>query len=70
MYRFDGSSATVAKLLSNSGFKSAYAIKGGAEGSNGWNVGLSSRSKFLHQYIFVVNDHFNFHSSTLRILSQ
>jgi rhodanese-related sulfurtransferase len=35
--RFDGSSATVAKLLANSGFKSAYAIKGGAEGSNGWN---------------------------------
>ncbi|XP_024386648.1 uncharacterized protein [Physcomitrium patens] len=35
--RFDGDSATVAKLLANSGFKSAYAIKGGAEGPNGWN---------------------------------
>lgn len=34
--RFDGSAATVAKLLANSGFKSAYAIKGGAEGQNGW----------------------------------
>ena len=29
---------TVAKLLANSGFKSAYAIKGGAEGQNGWRV--------------------------------
>jgi hypothetical protein len=36
--RFDGSAATVAKLLANSGFKSAYAIKGGAEGQNGWRV--------------------------------
>ena len=28
--------ASVAKLLANSGFKGAYAIKGGAE--NGWRV--------------------------------
>jgi rhodanese-related sulfurtransferase len=34
--RFDGNAAVVAKLLANSGFKSAYAIKGGAEGTNGW----------------------------------
>ncbi|CAM6003747.1 unnamed protein product [Sphagnum balticum] len=34
--RFDGSSAVVARLLANSGFKGAYAIKGGAEGNKGW----------------------------------
>ncbi|KAG0568764.1 hypothetical protein KC19_6G044000 [Ceratodon purpureus] len=36
--RFDGSSASVAKLLANSGFKGAYAIKGGSEGPNGWQA--------------------------------
>ena len=36
--RFDGNAAIVAKLLANSGFKSAYAIRGGAEGQNGWRV--------------------------------
>jgi hypothetical protein len=36
--RFDGSSAVVARLLANSGFKGAYAIKGGAEGNKGWKV--------------------------------
>jgi len=36
--RFDGSAASVAKLLANSGFKGAFAIKGGAEGPNGWKV--------------------------------
>lgn len=41
VHRFDGDSATVAKLLANSGFKSAYAIKGGAEGPNGWNVRIA-----------------------------
>jgi len=34
--RFDGSAANVAKLLANSGFQGAYAIRGGAEGPNGW----------------------------------
>lgn len=34
----DGSASTVAKLLANSGFKSAYAVKGGADGQNGWKV--------------------------------
>eukprot|EP01018_Ginkgo_biloba_P011519 Gb_23542 [translate_table: standard] len=34
--KFDGSSVVVAKLLSENGFNAAYAIKGGAEGNNGW----------------------------------
>jgi len=38
VHRFDGNATVVAKLLANSGFKSAYAIKGGVEGQNGWLV--------------------------------
>ncbi|KAH7440345.1 hypothetical protein KP509_04G103300 [Ceratopteris richardii] len=34
--QFDGNSLSVAELLTANGFMSAYAIKGGAEGSNGW----------------------------------
>lgn len=39
--KFDGSSAKVAKLVAENGFKSAFAIKDGAEGPRGWqNSGL------------------------------
>lgn len=38
MHSYDGNATIVAKLLANSGFKSAYAVKGGAEGQNGWLV--------------------------------
>lgn len=34
--RFEGSSLAVAKLATEEGFKAAYAVKGGAEGPNGW----------------------------------
>jgi hypothetical protein len=34
----DGSSLAAAKVLANSGFQGAYAIKGGVEGPNGWQV--------------------------------
>eukprot|EP00250_Pteridium_aquilinum_P031610 c43926_g1_i1 orf=315-1643(-) len=36
--QFDGNSLSVAKFVTDSGFKSAYAIKGGAEGPNGWRT--------------------------------
>ncbi|PIN13884.1 hypothetical protein CDL12_13489 [Handroanthus impetiginosus] len=39
--KFDGNSELVAELVTANGFKAAYAIKGGAEGSRGWkNSGL------------------------------
>ncbi|GLJ18955.1 hypothetical protein SUGI_0339010 [Cryptomeria japonica] len=39
--KFDGSSAKVAKLVAENGFKSAFAIKDGVEGPRGWqNSGL------------------------------
>lgn len=39
--KFDGNSARVAKLVAENGFKSAFAIKDGAEGARGWqNTGL------------------------------
>lgn len=39
--KFDGSSTKVAKLVAENGFKSAFAIKDGAEGPRGWqNSGL------------------------------
>ena len=38
MHRLDGSSLAAAELLANSGFEGAYAIKGGVEGPNGWQV--------------------------------
>lgn len=39
--KFDGNSARVAKLVAENGFKSAFAIKDGAEGARGWqNSGL------------------------------
>ncbi|KAH6789287.1 thylakoid rhodanese-like protein [Perilla frutescens var. frutescens] len=39
--RFDGNSELVAELVTSNGFKAAYAIKDGAEGSRGWvNCGL------------------------------
>ncbi|XP_043715843.1 rhodanese-like domain-containing protein 4, chloroplastic isoform X2 [Telopea speciosissima] len=39
--KFDGSSELVAELVTANGFKSAYAIKDGAEGTRGWmNSGL------------------------------
>ncbi|MCO5562832.1 hypothetical protein L7F22_026311 [Adiantum nelumboides] len=34
--QYDGNSLSVAKLATANGFKAAYAIKGGAEGPNGW----------------------------------
>ncbi|KAL8494950.1 hypothetical protein ACS0TY_019207 [Phlomoides rotata] len=38
---FDGNSEAVAELVTSNGFKAAYAIKDGAEGSRGWiNSGL------------------------------
>ncbi|MCI03594.1 rhodanese-like domain-containing protein 4 chloroplastic-like, partial [Trifolium medium] len=38
---FDGNSELVAELVTLNGFKSAYAIKDGAEGPQGWlNSGL------------------------------
>lgn len=36
--RFDGNSELVAELVTSNGFKAAYAIKDGAEGSRGWVV--------------------------------
>lgn len=36
--RFDGNSEIVAELVTSNGFKAAYAIKDGAEGSRGWVV--------------------------------
>lgn len=36
--RFDGNSELVAELVALNGFKSAYAIKDGAEGPRGWLV--------------------------------
>jgi len=36
--RFDGNSELVAELVTANGFKSAYAIKDGAEGPRGWLV--------------------------------
>ena len=36
--RFDGNSELVAELVTANGFKSAYAIKDGAEGPRGWMV--------------------------------
>ena len=36
--RFDGNSELVAELVSLNGFKSAYAVKDGAEGPRGWLV--------------------------------
>lgn len=36
--QLDGNSLAVAKLLANSGFEKAFAIKGGVEGPNGWQV--------------------------------
>lgn len=38
--RFDGNSELVAELVTLNGFKSAYAIKDGAEGPRGWTVFL------------------------------
>ncbi|XP_057778641.1 rhodanese-like domain-containing protein 4, chloroplastic isoform X2 [Salvia miltiorrhiza] len=39
--KFDGSSELVAELVTSNGFKAAYAIRDGAEGSRGWvNSGL------------------------------
>ncbi|CAI9101145.1 OLC1v1038404C1 [Oldenlandia corymbosa var. corymbosa] len=39
--KFDGNSELVAELVTSNGFKAAYAIKDGAEGSRGWiNSGL------------------------------
>jgi hypothetical protein len=38
--RFDGNSELVAELVTLNGFKSAYAIKDGAEGPQGWLVFL------------------------------
>ena len=36
--RFDGNSELVAELVTLNGFKSAYAVKDGAEGPRGWLV--------------------------------
>lgn len=36
--RFDGNSELVAELVTENGFKAAYAIKDGAEGPRGWLV--------------------------------
>jgi len=36
--RFDGNCELVAELVTANGFKSAYAIKDGAEGPGGWLV--------------------------------
>lgn len=38
--RFDGNSELVAELVTLNGFKSAYAIKDGAEGPRGWVVSI------------------------------
>lgn len=39
--KFDGNSARIAKLVAENGFKSAFTIKDGAEGTRGWqNSGL------------------------------
>ena len=40
--RFDGNSELVAELVTANGFKSAYAIKDGAEGPRGWKVILKN----------------------------
>lgn len=36
--RFDGNSELVAELVTANGFKAAFAVKDGAEGSRGWKV--------------------------------
>ena len=36
--RFDGNSELVAELVTANGFKTAYAVKDGAEGPRGWMV--------------------------------
>lgn len=45
--RFDGNSELVAELVTVNGFKSAYAIKDGAEGPRGWMVFLVPSPFFL-----------------------
>lgn len=42
--RFDGNSELVAELVTANGFKSAYAIKDGAEGPRGWMVCYFSKA--------------------------
>jgi len=58
--RFDGNSELVAELVTLNGFKSAYAIKDGAEGPQGWQVFIfhiyyNSNSKifYLRQYTHI-----------------
>jgi hypothetical protein len=36
--RFDGNSELVAELVTANGYKAAFAVKDGAEGSRGWKV--------------------------------
>jgi hypothetical protein len=36
--RFDGNSGLVAELVTTNGYKAAFAVKDGAEGSRGWKV--------------------------------
>jgi len=36
--RFDGNSGLVAELVTANGYKAAFAVKDGAEGSRGWKV--------------------------------
>lgn len=50
--RFDGNSELVAELVTSNGFKAAYAIKDGAEGSRGWVV---STLKFHTCFAFRTN---------------
>lgn len=45
--RFDGNSELVAELVSVNGFKTAYAIKDGAEGPRGWVVYAILATLFL-----------------------
>lgn len=47
--RFDGNSELVAELVTLNGFKSAYAIKDGAEGPRGWVVII-----FLFLFLFFI----------------
>lgn len=44
--RFDGNSELVAELVTANGFKSAYAIKDGAEGPRGWQVCAAAATFF------------------------
>ncbi|KAL8210406.1 hypothetical protein R6Q57_007138 [Mikania cordata] len=51
--KFDGSSELVAELVTVNGFKAAYAIKDGAEGSRGWMVCYVPRISNLNFFFFL-----------------